>query len=135
MISDEKQYEYIGSVIIDRIDRVRDAFKLYLQLFAAIVGGSIWLSTQNISPVARRTYAFVSNALVGLLIVVTVIMVYAALRSWWRSRETMSNFDGGQYPIPGPEFQAIVAEIAMLLCMIASAAIFFCFNPFLVPSN
>jgi len=75
MISEEKQYEYVGSIVTDRIDRIRDAFKLFLQLFSIIVGGSIWLSMQKISPDARQTYLLVSDTLVCLVIFVTGVLV------------------------------------------------------------
>lgn len=70
MISEDEQYKYIGTVITDRIDRTRDGFKLYVQLFSAIVGGSVWLSVQKdflqLAQQAKPTYSCLSNVLVGL---------------------------------------------------------------------
>ncbi len=109
MISEEKQYEYIGSVITDRLDRARDAFKLFLQLFSAIAGGSIWLSMQKILDSTRDTYILVSDALVVLVFVVTGTMVYEALRGWWGYRDALSRFDGDNIrsldPSGGPSWR------------------------------
>ena len=133
MINEEKQYEYIASVITDRLNRARDAFKLFLQLFAAIVGGSIWLSSQvTVSPSAKHTYSAVSNMLVWLVILVTGIMVLEALRGWWGYRKALSKFDGGEHPIPPPTPRALVTEVVMVACMIAAGIIFTLFNPFAI---
>lgn len=132
MIGDDKQYEYIGSVITDRLDRVRDAFKLFLQLFSGIVGGSIWLSTQQISPAAREFYVLVSDALVILVVFVTGTMVYEALRGWWGYREALAELTYESHPAPRPKLRAVVAEVAMLVGMVAAAGIYVCSNPFAV---
>lgn len=132
MISEDKQYEYIGTVITDRIDRARDAFKLFLQLFSIIVGGAIWLSMHEIPDGARYTYIIVSDALVLLLTLVTGTMVYEALRGWWGYREALSSFDGGKYPIPPPKRRALASEVVMMFCMVAGASIFIWANPFAI---
>jgi len=134
MISDEKQYEYVGSVVIDRLNRSRDGFKMYLQVFSAIVGGSIWLSMQPVSGAARENYVVVSDALVILLTFVTSCMVFGAARGWWNYRMTLSKFDGGQYPIPSPSLRALEAEAAMLASMVVASVVFVCFNPFSIPT-
>jgi hypothetical protein len=136
MISEEKHYEYLGSVIINRLQLVRDAFKLFLQLFSAIVGGSVWLSLQTtITPATKHRLGTVSDALVWLVILVTGIMVLEALRSWWDYRVELSKLDGGKYPIPRPKARAMKAEAAMLICMIAAGVIFSLFNPFRIGAN
>jgi hypothetical protein len=131
MITEEKQYEYIGAVITDRLDRSRDSFKLFLQLFSAIVGGSFWLSKQGVSSDAA-TYRYIveSDALVVLVITVTGIMVYRAYRGWWGYREALARFDGGNFPIPRPSRGTLWAEKAMLGCMALAGGIFIAFNPF-----
>ena len=95
MIGEEKQYEYVGSVVTDRLDRARDAFKLFLQLFSAIVGGAIWLNTQHIALEARSNYVLVSDVLVALVTFVTGTMVYRAIKGWWGYRLALSKFDCG----------------------------------------
>lgn len=131
MISDEKQYEHIAAVIAGRIDLARDAFKLFLQLFSAIVAGSFWLSGSGaISATNRMTYVVLSDALVWLVITVVAVTVYEALRSWWGHRETLALFDGGAFPIPRPSRKAFRADIALSLLMVVAGVIFTVMNPF-----
>ncbi len=135
MISEEKQYEYLGRVLTDRLNRIFDSFKLFLQLFSTIVGGSIWLSMQNVSPNARHRYIVASDTLILLVILVTGVMVFEAQRGWWGYRKTLSEFDGGNHPIPPPKWTRRWTEIVMLLGMVASGVVFALFNPFAVSSN
>src|ERR1700730_1452486 len=104
MISEEKQYEHIGTVLKDRHNLIFDSFKLFLQLVSSIVGGSIWLSMQKeVSPNARLTYIVASDTLICIVILVTAAMVGGALCGWWGYRVTLSKFDGGKHPIPRPK--------------------------------
>lgn len=135
MISDEKQYEFIGSMLKDRLDRGRDALRLFLQLFSAIVGGSIWLSIQDITPAARVAYERASNALIVLLIVVTGAMIWRATAGWWGYRQKLSEFQFENHPAPPPKYVAILAEALMLICMVVAGGFFIYFNPFNTPSN
>lgn len=131
VISDEKQYEHVAAVITDRINRARDAWKLFLQLFSAIVAGSFWLSGKgHILPTTKATYVAVSDALVWLVILVVGATVYEAMRSWWEHRETLAKFDGGQFPIPRPKRKALRADIAMAVFMVVAGSVFTVMNPF-----
>jgi hypothetical protein len=92
MVGDDKvyelQFEYLTATLTDRLDRSLNAFKLFLQLFSAIAGGSVWLSMQpSVGANARLAYATLSNILVWLVIAVTALMVFQALRSWWGYRK------------------------------------------------
>ena len=78
---------------------------------------------------------YVSDALVLLVLVVTVIMIYQALRGWWGYRKALSKFDCGNYPVPPPRIWAFLAEAFMLVAMVLVAVIFVRFNPFAIPSN
>jgi hypothetical protein len=135
MISEEAHYKYVGSVIKHRLDQIRDAFRLFLQLFSAIVGGSIWLSIQVAEKPSRHTYARVSDLLVALLTLVTAVMVSEALRGWWGYRKTLSRFDTGQHRIPMPRKRSLVTEIVMVACMVGAAVVFVWFNPFTFSSG
>lgn len=136
MISDEKHFDYIGAIITDRIDRSRDALKLFLQLFSAIVGGSIWLSIQpNISEAARKAYERASNGLVVLLVVVTVATICRAAIGWWKYREKLSTFDLGNDHVPPPTYGAIFAEGLMVICVVIAGCFYISFNPFAIQPN
>lgn len=130
-VSEDKQYEYIAGVVNNRLEYTRDALKLYIQTFTVIVGGSIWLNTQSgINSALKWKYILLSNAIVFLVFFVTAAMVFEALRSWYRFRQKMSEFDAAPYSIPAPKFPWLGAETVMLLGMLGSAVLFFCYNPF-----
>lgn len=134
MINEEDQYKHIGSVIKERLDYSRDAFKSFVQSMTVIIGGSIWLSMQTISPEARETYVLLSRLLVVLVVIVGSIMVIQALRGWWGYRVALSKF-AAHHPIPPPRRNALTAEIVMLACMIGSGIGFWVWNPFLIAST
>ena len=52
MVSKDKEFEYVTSQIIKHVERSVDAFKMFAQLFSAIVGGSILLAIP--SPVSAQ---------------------------------------------------------------------------------
>jgi hypothetical protein len=137
MISDEKQYEFITSQIAIRDQKAFDThFSLFLRLFSAIVGGSIWLSMQKIAnPSARTSYTLLSDLLVVLLTVVSIVMVVDNYRAWRGYRAVLSRLVGkdefGNYQVPLPRlFPAAVMETAVVVCMIAVCVLFIWFNPF-----
>lgn len=135
MISAEKQYEFVTSQIAAHVERWMDAFKLFIQLFSAIIGGSIWLSTQvKLPPTAIPTYIRLSDTLVGLVTVITIVMVCENLRGWFSYRKTQSKLVGkdgsGKYLVPMPKCQSHRSEGLMILVMLIACGLFFTFNPF-----
>jgi len=136
MISDETQYRSVTSQIADRLNRATNALKLFVQTFSAIVGGSIYLAT-GVSAVsgARPQYALLSNVAVTLLTFVCSIIVLEALRGWYGYRKVQAQLGGvgsnGKHNIPPPKlFPAGLAEIAMVIGMLAACGLFWRFNPF-----
>ena len=87
MISDDERYKDRSAAITGKIQLIRDAFKLFLQLFTTVAGGSIWLNMQTIPTHAKIIYAIVTDVLVALIFLVTSLMVYAAMQSWWKSQD------------------------------------------------
>ncbi|MER9692334.1 hypothetical protein NKJ16_10420 [Mesorhizobium sp. M0179] len=130
MVTEDKQYEYIGSVIANRLEYTRDALKLYIQTLTVIVGGSIWLSRESLPMASRAKYAFLASALVWLVFIVTGVMVFEALRSWYNYRKVMAKFNVGSDGIPQPSFPILGAETAMLIVMFVSTILFSIYNPF-----
>jgi hypothetical protein len=56
-VSREKQYEYVTNQIVRSGQYSRQAFRHYVQVYSAIVGGSIWLSMDaRITGQLRETY-------------------------------------------------------------------------------
>ena len=130
-ISVEKQYEYITRQIQRNGDTAHLVFRHYVQVYSAIVGGSIWLSMQsNVSTASRTRFAWLSDGLVILLTVVAVVSVVDALRAWRANRIAQSKLGRpGEIPLPRIPPSG-VAEIAILLVIIAACCFFCAFNPF-----
>ncbi|MER9306550.1 hypothetical protein [Mesorhizobium sp. M0496] len=130
-VDEDTQYEYISNVVDKKLEYTRDALKLYIQSFTLIVGGSIWLNTQiPQNSTSRGQYTALSNVIVILLLWVTGVVVFEALRSWYRFRQKMAEFDATPYKIPKPSRPWWGAETAMLLGMICSTILFLLYNPF-----
>jgi hypothetical protein len=135
MISNDKQFEYLGSQVKKHVQRSIEAFKLFLQIFSAIVGGSIWLSLQSsLTSPFRHRYVILTDAAAILLAAVVIVMVLDNLRAWRGYRIAMSNLAGkrpdGDYAIPLPLMRSAITERAILFG-IAVVTMLFCFeNPF-----
>lgn len=139
MISDEKQYEFVTSQVAARDQKAADVhFKFFVQWFSAIVGGAMWLSMQpDIQPTARPIYRTLSDALIILLTIISIILVIDNFRAWRGYRTTHSKLVGkdetGNYRVPLPKvFPAAITEATVVACMIAVCVLFFWFNPFAI---
>jgi hypothetical protein len=109
---------------------------MFLQLFSAIVGGSIWLSLQpSIKPSARLAYAFLSDMAVTITTFVVVVMVVDNLRSWRRYRISISEMGTGVGFTRPNLFPSALSETAMLIGILAACGSFWLYNPFLLIPN
>ncbi len=137
MISAEKQYDFITSQIAARLKEARDAFKLFIQIFTAIVGGSVWLATtEKIQPAAKSQYAILSSLVVVVVAIAMIVMVLDALRGWYANRKAQVLLggldDNGRPNIPPPRIPPSgVSEMAMIATMIIASSGFCLFNPFI----
>jgi hypothetical protein len=136
MITDEHLYKTLCDMIAERNRNALDAFKLFVALYSAIVGGTIWLSAQATQP--KAPYAWLSNGVVILLTLVASILVFEAKRGWWGYREAQSKlvekYEANDLRIPPPKlFPTVVTEGAMLIGMVIACIGFVWFNP-LYPS-
>jgi hypothetical protein len=132
MITDEQLYKTLSEMIAERNKNALDAFKLFISLYSAIVGGAIWLSTQT----ARNlpSYERLSSGVVLLVTLVAIVLVIEAKRGWWGYRKAQSDLVGktedGKYRIPPPNlFPTVLTEGAMVVAMLIAALGFLCFNP------
>jgi hypothetical protein len=119
-------------MIAERNRNALDAFKLFISLYSAIVGGAIWISTQATNFPA--SYGTLSSVIVALVTVVAVILVVEAKRGWWGYRKAQSELVGrnadGKYRIPLPTaFPTVLTEGAMVACMLLACGFFIRFNP------
>jgi hypothetical protein len=135
MVSDDKQYEFVSSQVQVYNQRIADAFKLFIQLFSAIVGGSVWLSIQSHIATRSARYERLSDILAVLVAVFCTISVLENLRAWRGYRSAQSRLGGideaGKPRIPGPRgFQSSLEEGTMIATMFSAAGLFCYFNPF-----
>ncbi len=128
MVSEDKEFEYVTSQIIKHVERTVDAFKLFAQLYSAIVGGAIWLSTQpSVGPEAAKTYLHLSVGLVFLVTAITSIMILENYRAWRGFRAAQSRLVPH---VPPPKRGSEKTGWVMILCMVAGCVLFWWFNPF-----
>jgi hypothetical protein len=90
MLSDEKHCELLDGNIRDKIATIFASFRLFIQLFSAIIGGSIAIFLQYPTKVPASA-ATLSNILMSLVGVVCAVMIVEAQRSWRRFRIELSN--------------------------------------------
>jgi hypothetical protein len=132
MVSEDREFEDVTSQIIKHIERSVDAFKLFLQLFSVIVGGAIWLSIQQ-NVHNPKTYAFLSDVVVGLVTFITGLMIYENYRGWRGFRNAQS--ERLTPHVPRPTWRAQCIGWVMTLLMVAASALFCWYNPFTLASK
>lgn len=136
MVTDDKQYEFVSGQVRYHNDKIIESLNLFLKLFSAIVGGSIWLSLQpGITPTKMTAYIGVSDVLVIALAAFSSLLIFENLRAWRGYRNAQHRLGGidqeGNPNIPAPRIiRASVSEGAMILTMVSAACLFWRFNPF-----
>jgi hypothetical protein len=134
MISDEKQYDFITSRITDLANATHDSLKLFIPMFSAILGGSIWLRLQIKGEVAA-TYQTLSDALVLLLTGMCVLIVLYNLWAWWGYRNLLVQIThDSPHPALPPHWTSAGIEAVLCLAMAIACGIFIAFNPFGIPN-
>jgi hypothetical protein len=136
VITPDKEYEFVSSQVRYHNEKIIEAFNLFIKLFSAIVGGSIWLRLQPGFDAAQAlAFARMSSLLVVFLTAIAGLMVAENLKSWHGYRWAQARLGGvdekGHFRIPPPRtFRASVCEGAMMLTMVAAAILYWLFNPF-----
>jgi hypothetical protein len=131
MVSEDKEFEYVTSQIIKHVERSAEAFKMFSQLFSLIVGGAIWLSIQSKVP-HPKTYAALSDIVLGLVTVITSLMILENYRGWRGFRIAQLKFTP---EVPSPTWRAECIKWAMIACMATGWFLFLLFNPFILASR
>lgn len=125
MIDEEKRYEFITSQIRYHNEKMIEAFNRFIQLFAAITGGSIWVAIQSAHFTANGSHYWVlADALVLLLAAITCLNIISDLLAWFGYREAESNLVGVKKLKP-PHW----LQYAMLLGIVGACLAFCVFNP------
>jgi hypothetical protein len=134
MITDDKLYEVLTDLIAERKNGCDNAFKLFVKLYTAIVGGAAAIGAVVPQPM-RPVYAHVSVMLVIVVTVVTSILLFEAKRGWWEYRKAQSrivadNSPNRSYHIPPPKvWPTLIAEIVMGAAMWVACALYWAFHP------
>jgi hypothetical protein len=137
-ISVDKHCELLTEHIRDQLKRISDAFRLFVQLFTGIVGGSIWLRVEHAKDLetSRPVFERVSNGLVFLVFFVCAILIADNLRAWRSYRLALSKAAGkaGGHPIiPPPNlFVSAWPDVVMIVAMAGAVWLFWRNNPFSV---
>lgn len=135
MVSVEKQYEYVTGQLAAQIDRMNTAFKNFVQLFTAIVGGVVWLSLETkVGSTELSVYAQTSTALVCILAAVSIVLIGGNLLSWWNYRRTQALLTADDpdpnLRVPPPKITlSYSVEAAMIGCILIACALFAYYNP------
>ena len=130
MIDPELRYGFITSQLTYSNEKIVEAFNRFIQLFAAIVGGSIWLRIQPTAKGIRLgDYAPISDVLVLVVTSVSAAIVVNETLAWWGYRVAECSLVGRQLAQPH-WWKSCWAEYLMLLSMAAACGAFWTFNPF-----
>lgn len=132
-LSVDKNCEMLTAHILNRISAVQDGFKLYVQMFSAILGGAVVLRLQY-GPMMPPYFAWLADALATLIFVNAVVTIYENARSWREFRKMLSDIAGvdmsGEKIIPPPKFlRATLSWRVMLGAMVFAQGLFYIFNP------
>jgi hypothetical protein len=134
MIDGHQRYEFITSQIRYHNEKIIETFNRFLQLFAAIVGGSIWLSLQPRPSGAIRDYSVVSDALVIALALISALNIINDLLAWFGFRQAESALVGLDVLPPPHPIRSCWMEYLMLAAMLGAGATFWLFNPLGAPT-
>jgi hypothetical protein len=131
-LSVDKHCEMLTAHIRDRSAAITEGFKLFIQMFSAVVGGALLLRLQY--PKIAPCFALLADALTGLIFVMGVVIILENVRSWYEYRKVLSdvagNDESGKRIIPGPlPWKAVRIETVMITVMIIAWLAFCWFNP------
>ncbi len=118
--------------IRDKNAQMMDGFKHFVQLYAAILGGSVAIRLQYGAD-QTASYANSANLLVSLVALVSCLVVFENYRSWTAFRRKLSVVAGddvnGKAIVPMPKSRAGWVHIALFTTMIIATVAFWILNP------
>jgi hypothetical protein len=133
MLEPGKHCELLTQHIRDRNDHIVDGFKLFVQMFTALVGGSVAIRLQYGAKLPQ-SLALLGDTLAGLIFVATIVLIVDNVRARYGLRNKLSavaGMDGrGNHiiPLPRPWWTAR-AEIVMVSVVSVAVIVFWTFNP------
>src|SRR5882672_6495888 len=99
MLTAEKHCEILDTNIREKIATIYSSYKLFVQLFSGIVGGSVALALQYGESLP---FALLSSALAALVVFTCRSMILDSHDSWFRFREKLRTVAGTEADIPPP---------------------------------
>ena len=128
-LDNDKHCEMLAANARVAADAMRDGFKTFVQMFSAIVGGSIALRLAS-SPEQQKLLtdiAPLATALVVFLGLVSVGLIADSFRSFLRHRTKLNTVSGNVVDLPDAQSGITIAimVIVIVVCMVA----FWCLNP------
>jgi hypothetical protein len=128
----------LSNTIRDKSTAMCDGFKLFIQMFSGVVGGSALLRLQYADKVPSA-FVWLSDALAILVVVTATIFLLDHYRSWRGYRLALSEVAGkdhrGKRIIPPPSFvKSGWAFSTMILVMALALTGFIFFNPLQIPN-
>jgi hypothetical protein len=132
MVSEDKQFEFITKRVSELSNATEDGLKLFVPMYSAILGGSIWLRLQ-LKDAVPPSYRYLSDALILLLTFVCTFIVLDNLRAWWGFRTDLVVITrDSKLPTPMPHWSAAIIELVLCTAMIGAGIAFVWFNPFII---
>ena len=133
MLTPGKHCEMLAANARDRATAMADWFKLFVQIYSAIVAGSLVLRLQPENKVSAELI-ILSDLLVVLVAVATAGMMFDSWRAWRGHREKLTEVAGadatGLPIIDPPDLRRSKRTLEiMVLGMVVAVAGFVFFNP------
>src|SRR6185295_15159586 len=88
-LSNEKHCEMLSDTIRDKSAAMNDGFKLFIQMFSSVVGGSVLLRVQYGEKIPHA-FINLSNVIAVMVVITTGIIILDQYRSWYGYRRTLS---------------------------------------------
>jgi hypothetical protein len=124
-LSTDKHCEILDLNLRDKIATIYSSFRLFVQLYAAIIGGSVWLQSSGKVPAG---FATVATLLAGLVSVTCSVMILDAQRSWYGFRKHLSEVSTSIPPPKSLIRSSGVVGLMVFVMTLALVVFYFC-NP------
>jgi hypothetical protein len=134
MLTPEKHCDILAANIRERGAAIIGWYRLFVQLASAIIGGAIVLRVQHPDGIILRPFINLSNGLLSLVSIVSIIMLADGFRAWLGHRVKYSEVAGtdqaGKLIVPRPViWMSAITPMLMVIVMVATPILFWLFNP------
>ena len=133
MLGDNTHCALLFDQIRDKVNHIMDGFKLFVQMFSAIIAGAVTLRLQ-FGPELSSEFSIAADALVFLVAAMTAAAILDNIRSWNALRQRVSEVAGvhesGAPIISHPDVYASFRVQGLMLIVVTITTIgFWIFNP------